>query len=186
MKLIVGLGNPGKEYDGTRHNAGFLAVDALADALGFEWKKDAKRHALIAHGSIGDETLILAKPQTFMNESGASVQGFVTFYHIEFEDILIVHDEMDLEPGRISFATNAGHAGHNGVRDIQERLGTKGIARLRIGVGRPIPPIAKEDWVLTTPKGDEKTAYLEGIDTGSDAAKTWIEEGLAKAMNQWN
>ncbi len=186
MKLIVGLGNPGKEYDGTRHNAGFFAVDALADALGFEWTKDAKRHALIAHGSIGDETLVLAKPQTFMNESGSSVQGFVTFYHLELEHILVLHDDMDLEPGRISFTINAGHAGHNGVRDIQERLGTKGIARLRIGIGRPAQNIPQEDWVLTTPRGDEKTAYLQGVEDASDAAQTWINEGLTQAMNQWN
>lgn len=186
MKLVVGLGNPGTEYDGTRHNAGFFAIDRVAATLGFEWKKDAKRHALIAHGSIGDETLLLVKPQTFMNESGSTVQGCVTFYHLELENVLILHDEMDLEPGQITFTTNAGHAGHNGVRDIQERLGTKAIARLRIGVGRPIPPIEKEDWVLQKPSGDQKTAYLEGIEQAGEAIHTWINEGLSAAMNQWN
>ena len=186
MKLIVGLGNPGKEYEGTRHNAGFMAVMHLAAERGLEWKNEPRRHAKIAQDSVNDETLLLAMPQTFMNESGSSVQGFAAFFHIATEDILIVHDEMDLEPGRIAFIGKGGHAGHNGVRDIQEKLGTSEISRLRIGVGRPTPPIAKEDWVLMKPKGDEKDAMADGVEQASQAIITWAEQGLTAAMNEWN
>jgi PTH1 family peptidyl-tRNA hydrolase len=186
MKLIVGLGNPGTEYERTRHNAGFMALDLFAAAHALEWKKDAKRHALIAEGILGEQKFVLAKPQTFMNESGLTVQGFVTFYKQDKKDVLVVHDEMDLEAGRIAFVTNAGHAGHNGVRDIQERLGADGIARLRIGINRPVPPIAKEDWVLGRPKEEEEKRLHNGVELANKAMETWIMNGLTLAMNQWN
>jgi PTH1 family peptidyl-tRNA hydrolase len=186
MKLIVGLGNPGKDYEGTRHNAGFMALMHLATERGMEWKKEARRHALVAQGPLNDETMLLAMPQTFMNESGSSVQGFISFFHIAPEDVLVVHDEMDLAPGRISFIAKGGHAGHNGVRDIQEKLGTDAIARLRIGVGRPTPPIAKEDWVLMRPGGEDKEMFLDGIEQAAQAIETWGQAGLTAAMNEWN
>jgi PTH1 family peptidyl-tRNA hydrolase len=164
MKIIVGLGNPGSEYDGTRHNAGFLALDKLALAHGFSWTKDAKRKAMTAKGTIDGADVLLAKPLTYMNDSGEAVQSLLTFYKGEPKDLLIVHDEMDFETGRIAFLADGGHAGHNGVRDIQERLGRKDIPRIRIGIGRPMEPIAKEDWVLTKPRGEDEQRFLEGVD----------------------
>ncbi|MFA5935479.1 MAG: aminoacyl-tRNA hydrolase [Patescibacteria group bacterium] len=186
MKLVVGLGNPGKEYELTRHNAGFMALDTFVAEYGLEWKKEVRRHALLAQTTMNDETILLVKPQTFMNESGASVQGFISFFHIAPEDVLIVHDEMDLEAGRLAFIGKAGHAGHNGVRDIQERLGTNEIARLRLGVGRPVGPIEKEDWVLMRPEGEDRTKIAETIQSAVPAIETWINGSLVKAMNEWN
>src|SRR5512133_1263910 len=148
MKLIVGLGNPGKKYQGTRHNVGFMAVDAFAKEHHADWHEESSRKALIASCVIEETKVMLAKPQTFMNLSGDAVQAISSFYKIPPEQILIIQDEMDFDEGRIQFKANGGHAGHNGIRNLQERLGTQEIPRLRIGIGKPTPPIAPEDWVL--------------------------------------
>lgn len=150
MKLIIGLGNPGKKYEGTRHNLGFVAVDTLAAEESGVWKTDAKRKAETCQVTIGHEKVILAKPTTFMNLSGEAATALLSFYKLTPEDLLIVHDEMDLEPGRIQLKpAGSGPAGHNGVASIQEQLGTKQIARLRLGIGRPEHATQPtEDYVL--------------------------------------
>jgi PTH1 family peptidyl-tRNA hydrolase len=182
MKLIVGLGNPGKEYGRTKHNAGFLAVDALADAAGAVWSDDAKRKTVLAKTTIDGQTVLLAKPQTFMNLSGEAVQAVSSYYKVAPKDILVVQDELDLAPGSMAFLAKGGDAGHNGIASIQEKMGMTDIARLRIGIGRPAPPQAKEDWVL----GPIEEETLKTIEKTSDAIKDWIQDGLTKAMNKWN
>lgn len=186
MKLIVGLGNPGKKYERTRHNAGFDAVDALAKASGLEGKEQAKHNAWIAKGAVGDVPVLLAKPTTYMNESGSAVQALLSYYKVAPEDLLIIQDDMDLLPSRMAFLAKGGAAGHNGIADIQERLGSDGIARLRIGIGRPTGQMAKEDWVLGTPDAEERTLIDGAVQNAAKAATEWITSGLNKAMNIWN
>jgi len=180
MKLVVGLGNPGKEYENSRHNAGFVAVDALAKDI--TWTKDAAHKAETVKLTMDGQSVLLARPQTFMNLSGEAVQGLISYYKIEPKDILIVQDDMDLAPGSLGFLAKGGPAGHNGIISIQERMGSDDIARLRIGTGRPTPPIAKEDWVL----GKMDDATLETMPRAADAITNWITNGLEKAMNEWN
>lgn len=182
MKLIIGLGNPGKEYEHTRHNAGFLALDLLADELGVSWKNDTSHHADVAKATIEGTSVLLAKPTTFMNRSGDAAQSLTSYYKVGIGDILVIQDEMDLAPGTIAFKQGGGTAGHNGIASVTERLGTSDIARLRVGVGRPVGPIAPEDWVLGKTEGPTHDA----IKKTPDAIKDWISHGLAKAMNTWN
>lgn len=183
MKLLIGLGNPGSEYANTRHNAGFLAVDALARETDGAWETDGKRQAEVSKLHINDETVILAKPTTFMNVSGDAVQALASFYKASPNEIIVVHDEMDLPAGRIQIKLGGGDAGHNGIASIIERLGTDAFARLRIGIGRPTDPhIPGADYVLEklSPKND-----LVPLDTTA-AMRDWIEGGMEKAMNRWN
>ena len=138
MKLIVGLGNPGKEYEHTRHNAGFLALDSVREALGFElFKEDKKMSAERSEGKVGTEKVLLVKPNTFMNDSGTAIQALLNFYKLSPKDILLIHDELDIAPGSYKLATSSRPAGHNGVQDIFEKLGTQDIVRIRLGIGRP-------------------------------------------------
>ncbi len=138
MKLIVGLGNPGSQYVDTRHNAGFLALDHLAKAWGAgAFTQDAKRFTSLAKANSGDETVLLAKPATFMNESGRAVAGLLAFYKLTPADLLVLHDDMDIASGTFRSTSSSRAAGHNGVADLIEKLGTPALARLRIGIGRP-------------------------------------------------
>jgi len=182
MKLIVGLGNPGKEYEGTRHNIGFRLLDALAEA---PFKNEAKFKSDISELRLGSEKVILAKPTTFMNNSGEAVQALKAFYKLEDGDILVIQDEMYYAPGVFAFATNSGPAGHNGISSIQERLGTKETPRLRIGIGRPSVG-TKEDFVLTKFSKDEESKIYARQDDMLQAAKDWVSQGLTKTMNVWN
>jgi len=139
MKLIVGLGNPGKQYEKTRHNIGFIVLDALHEKLKdkniSEWSLSKKFNAKIAGGTIDGEKIFLAKPMTFMNDSGQAVQLIAKYYKIPVKDILIVHDDKDLELGKVKMQEDRGHAGHGGVRSILALLKTKSFARVRVGVG---------------------------------------------------
>jgi peptidyl-tRNA hydrolase, PTH1 family len=183
MKLLIGLGNPGVDYINTRHNAGFLALDALARAQDGVWEVDDKRQAEIAKIDMNDETVILAKPTTFMNASGEAVQALMSFYKITPSELLVVHDEMDLAAGRLQFKQDGGDAGHNGIASVRERLATDAFARLRIGVGRPADTrMASADYVLEklSPKND-----ILPLDTVA-AMRDWIEGGMERAMNTWN
>jgi PTH1 family peptidyl-tRNA hydrolase len=173
MKLIIGLGNPGKEYEYTRHNAGFMALDALADAVSPEhsaggWKKE--KNALVA--KQGD--IILAKPQTFMNLSGTAVQALMSFYKIPLENIIVIHDDIDLKLGDLREKVGGGSAGHNGIKSIDSAVG-KDYRRIRIGVGRPEvraesgerrAEVDPSDWVLgkfSESERKEITAVIEKI-----------------------
>ncbi|MGB2235537.1 MAG: aminoacyl-tRNA hydrolase, partial [Candidatus Puniceispirillum sp.] len=159
MLVFVGLGNPGTEYAFQRHNAGFMAVDRIADQHGFSpWKK--KNLSLMSEGRIGTEKVILLKPQSFMNKSGLPVAECTKFYKVEPASVFVFHDELDLGIGRIKVKIGGGHGGHNGLRDIDRHLG-QNYWRVRVGVGRP--PVAAMDvrnWVLTDFSKEEQSGWL--------------------------
>lgn len=183
MKLIIGLGNPGKQYARTRHNAGWMALDLLAEKFGVFWASEQDFKAQIAKHFVGDERVILARPQTFMNLSGQAVAALMNFYKTDINDLLIVHDDLDYPPGKMVFMPQGGAAGHNGISSIFEKLGRKDFARLRIGIGRPENKEIKiEDWVLGGLNLETEKKILEA----PEAIEDWITLGLQKAMTKWN
>lgn len=183
MKLVIGLGNPGKQYAKTRHNAGFLALDALADKLGIFWAPETEFKADMAKTFIDGERVILAKPKTFMNLSGQAVVGLMNFYKIGPEDMLIVQDDMDHLPGQVNFMPQGGDAGHNGIASIFGLTGRRDFARLRLGIGRPPNKEMKtEDWVL----GALQPETVKAAEEAPEAILDWIGLGLHKAMTKWN
>ena len=166
IKLIVGLGNIGAEYDDTRHNAGFWLVDALAQAFGVAFKAERGFHGKVARVSGAAGGAWLLKPSTYMNRSGQAVQALATFYKILPDDILVVHDELDLPPGGIKMKKSGGHAGHNGLKDIQARLATPEFWRLRIGIGHPRELQMEQevvDFVLHRPSREHQTLIDEAM-----------------------
>ncbi len=166
IKLVVGLGNPGQQYEKTRHNAGFLFLEQLAYELGCSWTRESKFHGLWASCSIAAQKIILLKPTTFMNHSGQSV-GAVTRYHkIEPSEILVVHDELDFEVGVVKLKKGGGHAGHNGLRDIIAHLNSNDFHRLRIGIGRPLAGKSVADYVLSVPSQMATENLALAINTG--------------------
>ena len=166
IKLIVGLGNIGAEYDDTRHNAGFWLVDALAQEFGVAFKAERGFHGKVARVSGAAGGAWLLKPSTYMNRSGQAVQALATFYKILPDDILVVHDELDLPPGGIKMKKSGGHAGHNGLKDIQARLATPEFWRLRIGIGHPRELQMEQevvDFVLHRPSREHQTLIDEAM-----------------------
>ena len=161
IKLFVGLGNPGTEYEGTRHNAGFWWVDALARELKLHLSMDKGYHGLVARGNVHGQTVWLLEPQTYMNVSGKSVAALARFFKIAPEEILVVHDELDVVPGQAKLKRGGSHAGHNGLRDIHAQLGTGDYWRLRLGIGHPGVKSEVVDWVLRKPAPDQREA-IEG------------------------
>jgi len=168
IKLVVGLGNPGPEYERTRHNAGFWLAEDVAHEIGGSFVSEKKFDGLIARGNGGASEVRVLKPQKYMNLSGQSVAALANFYNIAPAEILVAHDELDLGAGDIKFKFGGGHAGHNGLRDIQAKLGTGEYWRLRIGIGHPREslnahqPVA--DWVLQRPRRDEQDAIEVAIE----------------------
>ncbi|MCB1985177.1 MAG: aminoacyl-tRNA hydrolase [Burkholderiales bacterium] len=164
MKLIVGLGNPGNEYENTRHNAGFHWIDCLADELKITLKPETRFQGLCARIIQENTDLWLLEPQTYMNRSGQSVAALCRFYKISPEEILVVHDELDLLPGVAKLKWSGGLGGHNGLKDIVAQLGTKDFWRLRIGIGHPGDRDAVVQYVLHPPRKDEVALIHEAID----------------------
>jgi peptidyl-tRNA hydrolase, PTH1 family len=156
IKLFVGLGNPGTEYEHTRHNAGFWWVDALARQLKVSLQAERSYQGWMARTQSGGQTIWLLEPQTFMNASGTSVAALARFYKIEPTQILVVHDELDVVPGEAKLKLGGSHAGHNGLRDIQAKLGTADFWRLRLGIGHPGVKSEVIHWVLKKPSPDQR------------------------------
>lgn len=163
IKLFVGLGNPGPEYEATRHNAGFWWVDALARELKLNLAHERSYQALVARGNVHGQTVWLLQPQTFMNLSGRSVAALARFYKIAPEEILVAHDELDVLPGQAKLKFGGGHGGHNGLRDIHAQLGSSDYWRLRIGIGHPGIKSEVVQWVLKKPSPEDRTAIEETI-----------------------
>ncbi|NRB11108.1 MAG: aminoacyl-tRNA hydrolase [Rickettsiaceae bacterium] len=156
MLMIVGLGNPGKQYENTRHNVGFQALDRISEEYGFTWQKKEKFNAEIAVNTINNVKIILCKPQTYMNLSGNAVQLVAAYYKIKLQDIIVIHDEIDLPCGKIKCKSGGGHAGHNGLRSLDQMLTNNNYFRMRIGVGRPPNQhMDVSDYVLTNFTNDE-------------------------------
>jgi len=188
IKLIVGLGNPGKKYESTRHNAGFWLVERLAAQRRLTLRKEPKFHALVARLDTASGHAWLLLPQTWMNESGSAVGALVQFHKIAVEDIMVVHDELDLPPGGVKIKQGGGHAGHNGLRDIIEKLGTPDFWRLRIGIGHPRDLAASEqevvDFVLHPPGKDDRALMDAVIDRGVEVFDLILADNMAAAMHK--
>ena len=191
MYLVVGLGNPGSKYSLTRHNIGFMFCDYWIKSLGGTWNKEEQK-AIITRFKFDTpkkESLevIVAKPQTFMNLSGESVQQMMNFYKIPKEKLIVIHDEVDQPFGAMKFQHNRGHGGQNGVRNITELLGTAEYSRLRLGVGRPPhPEFSVGDYVLAAFNGDENKLLPQYLEKACDGIEMFLTEGLGKASSLFN
>jgi PTH1 family peptidyl-tRNA hydrolase len=183
--LIVGLGNPGREYRGNRHNIGFMVVDTLAEKLNTSFSR-VKMNALITAVRWQGERLILIKPQTFMNLSGQAVASYLRFYKLPRSNLLVVYDDVDLPFESLRLKPNGGDAGQKGVRSIIQQLGTKDFPRLRIGIGRPPGRIPVSSYVLQDFSNPEKELLPLVLDQASSAALHFIEHGLESAMTLYN
>jgi len=182
IRLIVGLGNPGREYETTRHNVGFHWVDELARLHKLSFKNEAKFHGLTTRGQLHGNEILLLKPQTFMNVSGRSVGALVQFYKIEPAEMLVVHDELDLPPGIARLKLGGGHGGHNGLKDIIAHLGSKDFWRLRIGIGHPDDRAEVSDYVLKDPRPEERVLMDEAMQKAQEIAHLVIEGKTEAAM----
>jgi peptidyl-tRNA hydrolase, PTH1 family len=186
MKLVIGLGNPGSQYERTRHNVGFRVVDKLAAKLGWKWTGRRSR-AVLASGAIGSEKVVLVKPLTFMNLSGEAVAALVRWYNVSPEDILVVYDELDLPVGKVRLRPRGSAAGHNGMESIIRYLHTNQFPRLRVGIGHPINSrMDGAGHVLSVPAGDERILLEAGEDKAVEAVQMVIAEGVEKTMNVVN
>lgn len=186
MKLVVGLGNPGRQYSETRHNVGFRVLDEVARRARVEIDRfDKDFESLIAEAPVAAERVLLAKPQTYMNLSGKAAAAIRRFYKVEFGDLLIVSDDLDLEPGQIRLKPSGSAGGQKGLGDILAKLGTQEVPRMRIGIGK-VHRSATVDHVLGTFAPDERDAAEEMITLAADAAACWAGEGLTPAMNRFN
>jgi PTH1 family peptidyl-tRNA hydrolase len=185
MKLVVGLGNPGDRYRGTRHNVGFEVVDLLARRHGLAFET-APAEALQAKWRRADDTVLLVKPLTFMNLSGEAIGQLGRFYKVALADLLVVCDDVNLPLGRLRLRASGGEGGHNGLRSIADRFGTIEYARLRLGVGRGETRRDMADHVLARFEPDEVPGIEAAVARAADAVDTWVSDGLAKAMNAFN
>ena len=185
MKLIAGLGNPGRSYSRHRHNVGFMVVDALAAKhdIGVEKKSFG---ALIGSGVAAGESVILAKPQKYMNLSGEPVATLLRYYKLDADSLIVVHDDIDIECGRIKVMRSAGSGGHNGISSIIDVLGHKDFIRVRVGVGRPPEYVDGADYVLAPIAKDQKEAMEKAIGLAADAVETIIEKGLTEAQQKYH
>jgi PTH1 family peptidyl-tRNA hydrolase len=186
IKLIVGLGNPGRQYEKTRHNAGFLFLDRLVSELNSAWVNESRFDGQLAEiGVVGNKVLLL-KPGTFMNRSGQAVGKVARYYKLAPDEILVIHDELDFEPGIAKLKKDGGHAGHNGLRDIIAHLGTKEFYRLRIGIGRPPVGRVVADYVLSEPSRKDWDLMLSAFDFAESYIGQIVAGDIGMAMNKMN
>lgn len=183
IQLIAGLGNPGPQYEATRHNAGFWFMDALARARGIPLRHEARYHGEAARAPLGGADCWLLKPLTYMNRSGQAVSALARFHKIPPEAILVVHDELDIPPGQVRLKYGGGHGGHNGLRDIIAQLGTADFLRLRLGIGHPGHSSEVSNYVLTKPRPEERELMLRAIDQAMDQLPLILAGDANKAMN---
>jgi PTH1 family peptidyl-tRNA hydrolase len=198
MKLIVGLGNPGREYVGSRHNIGFEVLDRLAADLGLisspaDFDRSARSNfeglALIGPATFASgqqERVLLLKPMTFMNLSGRSLQAAKAFYQVDGNDLIVVLDDIALPCGKIRLRAGGSSGGHNGLKDIERALGTNEYARLRVGVDAPPPRVPQKDYVLGRFCEEQRKAVNPAIERASQALRVWMESGITPAMNRFN
>jgi PTH1 family peptidyl-tRNA hydrolase len=183
IRLIVGLGNPGPKYLATRHNAGFWFLDALASRFNVTLRQETKFKGEVGKAVINGEDVWLLKPDTFMNLSGQSVAALARFYKIDPQQVLVVHDELDLPPGTVRLKRGGGHGGHNGLRDTASRLGSKDFMRLRLGIGHPGQKELVHDYVLGKPSRDDHISIENAIDDALRVISDIVQGDMDKAMN---
>ena len=192
IRMVAGLGNPGEEYAETRHNAGFKAIDELARQAGVTyWKNQAGAEvALInindAEEEGGKRQIVLVKPQSYMNTSGGPISKLCREYKIKAEELLVIHDELDIPAGDVRVKVGGGHAGHNGLRSICDKLGTRDWFRVRCGIGRPPGRMPVVDWVLGRPKKEQADDFSQATHLASQAALSLITDGLDKTQQRFN
>ena len=183
IELIAGLGNPGAKYEGTRHNVGFWFVDHVAHSKGCTLHHDNKFHGEVGKISINDQTLWLIKPMTYMNHSGQAVSALANYYKVTVDNILVVHDELDLPPGSLRLKKGGGHGGHNGLRDLIAHLNSKEFMRLRIGIGHPGTSSEVTNYVLGSPSNADKNILLDAISDAMVVLPQIVDGDYQKAMN---
>ncbi len=184
--IVVFLGNPGQKYEGTRHNAGFMAADAVEKNKGVKISR-LKFKALTAQCSFGSESALLMKPQTFMNLSGDAVSQAMKFYKIPLDHIIVVSDDISMAAGKLRIRRSGSAGGHNGLKDIIAKCGGDGFPRIKIGVGAPPhPDYDIIDWVLGVPRGDDAKLVEEAVKTAADAVESIIVDGIDRAMNKYS
>lgn len=188
MKMIVGLGNIGKEYDQTRHNVGFMTVDAFAQELGVNFKQDGQHHAFVAEGWVGTDKVLLVKPTTYMNLSGEAVAPLMNYYNLEVEDILIIQDDMDMELGRLRLRTKGSAGGHNGIKSIISHLGTQSFNRLKFGIAHPKhEKQAVINFVLGKFNKDDAITVDQSIQIAKKMMNDFVQgQPMDQLMNQYN
>lgn len=185
MYIIAGLGNPSKEYEKTRHNAGFDTIDLLAEKLGIDLT-EKKHRAYCGKGMIGTEKVLLLKPQTFMNNSGESLRDAADFYKVEPEQILVIYDDISLEPGQLRIRMKGSAGGHNGIKSIIAHLKTQDFPRIKIGVGAKPERMDLADYVLSRFSPAEREKMEESFREGAEAVITFLQDGADAAMNRYN
>jgi len=185
MKMLVGLGNPGPRYERTRHNIGFMVLDKFASSNQILINKK-QGSALLGSGFIEGQKVLFVKPQTYMNKSGEAVLEILNYFRDGFEDLIVLHDDLDLNFGRLKFKNGGGSGGHNGLKSISHLLNSPDYARLKIGIGRPPEYLAAEDYVLGSFSEEEKKLLPEIITSAEKGLNTWLFEGSEAAMNKFN
>ena len=185
MYIIAGLGNPGEKYDNTRHNAGFLTIDALASRYNIDIREKAHK-ALIGKGMIDGQKVILAKPQTYMNVSGESIRALVDYYKIAQDELIIIFDDISLEPGNIRIRKKGSAGGHNGIKNIIAMTGTQNFMRIKVGVGEKPKGWDLADYVLGRFSTEDRAKVEEAIGHAMDAAVLMMQGEVDKAMNDYN
>ena len=185
MKIMVGLGNPGAEYAHTKHNVGFMLVDALAERIGIDtWQE--KFNSLIAVGRIGAQKVLLVKPLTYMNESGRAVGPLLDWYKLAPEDLIVAHDDMDIAAGTIRLRRKGSAGGHNGIKSLLAHIGSEDFSRVRIGIGRPLPGWTVVRHVLAPFPADDATKIQAAISYLLPAVECIVTDGIDMAMNRYN
>ncbi len=186
MKIVVGLGNPGTQYRETRHNVGFDVIDCLAKRMTFGQRAKEKFKANMHEAMIGTTKVVLLSPLTYMNLSGQTVRAAVDFFKLDLEDLIVVCDDLNLNPGRIRLRRKGSAGGQNGIKDIINRLGTNEFPRLRVGIGRPPGGWDTADYVLGKIDSDDKPFVEKSIQDAADAVEFWVKHGITDAMNRFN
>lgn len=184
LRVIAGLGNPGEKYANTRHNIGFMITAALARK--YSIKSSYKFDGLYGDFFFGGEKIIIFQPMKYMNRSGQPIRNLINYYEIPSENILVIHDDLDLDLGTIRFKKNGGSGGHNGIKSIIERIGTNEFKRLKVGIGRPPENIIVSDYVLSKFHGEEKETAEEVIEKAVSAVELMLKDDINKAMNKYN
>ena len=185
MYIIAGLGNPGKEYENTRHNIGFDVIDRLAEEENIA-VMESKHKALIGKGYVAGQKVILAKPQTFMNLSGESIREAVDYYKIDPQDIIVIYDDISLDPGQLRIRLKGSAGGHNGIKNIIAHLGTQEFPRIKVGVGAKPPKMDLADYVLSRFGAEEQKIMDEAFGEAAEAAVMMMTTGAERAMNHYN
>lgn len=185
MKWVVGLGNPGVQYASTRHNIGFMAIDALADRFNIT-VRDSKCKALVGEGRVGTEKLVLIKPMTYMNLSGEAVRAYMDYYKVSLEDLIVLYDDMDTETGKIRVRYQGSSGGHNGIKSIIQHTGTQTFNRIRMGISRPVPGRNIADYVLEAFSKSDRDAVQQSIEKTCEAVEYAMRHTFEQTMAKYN